>query len=195
MSRSAALTRKTGETQIDVKINLDGQGQVKSDTGIAFFDHMLTLLSVHSLVDLDVKAVGDIAVDDHHTVEDVGICLGQALKEALGDRKSIRRYGEASIPMDESLVRVCLDFSGRSYLVFCADMPSEKVGGLSTENVREFFQALANHSGMTLHVDLLRGFNSHHIIEAVFKAFARALKTAVEKDPRLDGIPSSKGVL
>lgn len=195
MARKAALNRKTGETEINVTVDLDGRGEVKSSTGVAFFDHMLTLLAVHSLLDLDVSARGDIQVDDHHTVEDTGICLGQALKEALGDRRGIRRYGDAVVPMDDSLARVALDISGRPCLVFEVAMPAEKIGGLSTENVREFFQALVNHAGITLHIDLLRGINSHHIVEAVFKAFARALRAAVEQDPRLDGIPSSKGVL
>lgn len=195
MARKASVNRKTGETDISVSLELEGRGKVSSSTGVAFFDHMLTLLAVHARLDLEITARGDIQVDDHHTVEDTGICLGQALKEALGDRKAIRRYGDAAVPMDESLARVALDISGRPCLVFEVAIPAEKVGGLSTENVREFFQALVNHAGISLHIDLIRGFNSHHIIEAVFKAFARALRTAIEPDPRLEGIPSSKGVL
>ncbi len=194
-NRSGAVERKTAETEVVLHIALDGNGQHDIDTEVPFFDHMLTLFSVHSLCDLKIKARGDLAVDDHHTVEDVGICLGQALKEALKDKKGIYRYGEATVPMDEALVRVVLDLSGRSYLVYNVELKRERLGNFSVENAREFFQAVANYGGMNLHIDLIRGENDHHILEAIFKAFGRALKTAVTIESRVEGVWSSKETL
>ena len=195
LSRIGEIHRKTGETEILVQVELDGTGSYQIDTPIPFLSHMLTLLSVHSLCNLKIIAQGDIDVDDHHTVEDIGICLGEAIKMALQDKNGINRYGEAVIPMDEALARVVIDLSGRPYLVYNVKIDREKVGDLATENVQEFFQALANTAGMNLHIDLIRGDNGHHIIEAIFKAFARALKTAVAIEPRVEGIWSSKGKL
>ncbi len=195
MTRIGEIHRKTGETEILVQVELDGTGSYQIDTPIPFLSHMLTLLSVHSLCNLKVTAQGDIDVDDHHTVEDIGICLGEAIKMALQDKKGINRYGEAVIPMDEALARAVIDLSGRPYLVYNVKIGREKVGNLASENVQEFFQALANTAGMNLHIDLIRGDNGHHIIEAIFKAFARALKTAVAIEPRVEGIWSSKGKL
>ena len=195
LTRIGEIHRKTGETEILVQVELDGTGSYQIDTPIPFFSHMLTLLSVHSLCNLKVIAQGDIDVDDHHTVEDIGICLGEAIKMALQDKNGINRYGEAIIPMDEALARVVIDLSGRPYLVYNVKIEREKVGDLASENVQEFFQAVANTTGMNLHIDLLRGDNGHHIIEAIFKAFARALKTAVAIEPRVEGIWSSKGKL
>jgi len=194
-NRSGAVERKTAETEVVLHIALDGNGKHDIDTEVPFFDHMLTLFSVHSLCDLKIKARGDLAVDDHHTVEDVGICLGQALKEALKDKKGIYRYGEATVPMDEALVRVVLDLSGRSYLVYNVELKRERLGNFSVENAREFFQAVANYGGMNLHIDLIRGENDHHILEAIFKAFGRALKTAVTIESRVEGVWSSKETL
>ena len=176
-------------------MELDGTGSYQIDTPIPFLSHMLTLLSVHSLCNLKVIAQGDTDVDDHHTVEDIGICLGEAIKMAVQDKKGINRYGEAVIPMDEALARVVIDLSGRPYLVYNVKIEREKVGDLASENVQEFFQAVANTTGMNLHIDLLRGDNGHHIIEAIFKAFARALKVAVAIEPRVEGVWSSKGKL
>ena len=195
LTRVGEIHRKTGETEILVQVELDGTGKHQIDTPIPFLSHMLTLLSVHSLCNLKVTAQGDVKVDDHHTVEDIGICLGEALKMALQDKRGINRYGEAIVPMDEALARVVIDLSGRSYLVYNVKLDRERVGDLATENVQEFFQALANSAGMNLHIDLLRGDNAHHIIEAIFKAFARALKMAVAIEPRVEGIWSSKGKL
>ncbi|MFA7148447.1 MAG: imidazoleglycerol-phosphate dehydratase HisB [Syntrophomonadaceae bacterium] len=195
LTRVGEIHRKTGETEILVQVELDGTGKHQIDTPIPFLSHMLTLLSVHSLCNLKVTAQGDVNVDDHHTVEDIGICLGEALKMALQDKRGINRYGEAIVPMDEALARVVIDLSGRSYLVYNVKLDRERVGDLATENVQEFFQALANSAGMNLHIDLLRGDNAHHIIEAIFKAFARALKMAVAIEPRVEGIWSSKGKL
>lgn len=195
LKRLAECERQSSETNIAVQINLDGSGEYNIETGIGFFDHMLTLFAVHSLCDLSIRACGDIEVDDHHTVEDTGICLGSAIKEALGDKKGITRYGEATIPMDEALVRVVIDLSGRSYMQYSVDIPAEKLGSMSSENIKEFFQALVNQSGISLHIDLLRGQNSHHIAEAVFKAFARAFKQALTPESRVQGIWSSKGML
>lgn len=195
ISRIAEMQRKTAETEVLLQLELDGTGNHQIDIEIPFLSHMLTLFTVHSLCNLKIMARGDIEVDDHHSVEDMGICLGQALKQALGDKRGINRYGEATVPMDEALVRVVLDLSGRSYLVYNVELPQEKAGNFSTENVKEFFQALANNAGMNIHVDLIRGANTHHIIEAVFKAFARALKNAVSYEPRMEGIWSSKKVL
>lgn len=193
--RKAEIQRKTGETEVLVQLALDGTGQYQIDTEVPFLSHMLTLFAVHSLCDLKVTARGDIEVDDHHTVEDIGICLGQALKTALGEKRGIHRYGDSIIPMDEALVRVVVDLSGRPYLVLAAEFQQERIGNFSTENVREFFQAVANSAGINLHIDMIRGTNSHHIAEAIFKAFARALKKAVADEPKVDGIWSSKGNL
>lgn len=193
--RSAEIQRKTAETEVLVQIALDGTGSYQIDTGIPFLSHMLTLFAVHSLCDLKITARGDLEVDDHHTVEDIGICLGQAIKAALGDKRGINRYGEAIIPMDEALARVVIDLSGRPCLVYAAEISQPVMGNFSTQNVREFFQAVVNNAGINLHIDLIRGDNSHHIIEAIFKAWARALQQAVSYEPRQAGIWSSKGYL
>ncbi|MGR3639446.1 imidazoleglycerol-phosphate dehydratase HisB [Alterinioella nitratireducens] len=194
--RSATISRKTAETEISATIALDGTGAYDNQTGVGFFDHMLDQLSRHSLIDMTVRCTGDTHIDDHHSVEDVGIALGQALAEALGDKRGIRRYGECHLAMDDAQVRTALDLSGRPYLVWNVDMPTAKIGTFDTELVREFFQALSTHGGVTLHVDRLHGFNSHHIAEAAFKSVARALRMAVEPDPRKsDAIPSTKGSL
>lgn len=194
-NRSCEVQRKTSETEVLLKLELDGTGSHQIDTEIPFLSHMLTLFAVHSLCNLKIAARGDLEVDDHHSVEDIGICLGQALKKALGDKRGINRYGEATVPMDEALARVVLDLSGRPYLSYNAEIKPEKIGNFSSENVREFFQAVANFAGMNIHIDLIRGSNGHHIAEAVFKAFARALKTAVAYEPRMEGVWSSKKVL
>ncbi|WP_306115736.1 MULTISPECIES: imidazoleglycerol-phosphate dehydratase HisB [unclassified Roseovarius] len=194
--RSAKITRKTAETDISVEINLDGTGAYDNETGIGFFDHMLDQLARHSLIDMKVRCKGDLHIDDHHSVEDVGIALGQALAQALGDKKGIRRYGACLLPMDDALVRAALDLSARPYLVWNLELPTPKIGTFDCELVREFFQALSTHGGITLHVDCLHGINSHHIAEAAFKSVARALREAVETDPRkADAIPSTKGAL
>ncbi|WP_227285149.1 imidazoleglycerol-phosphate dehydratase HisB [Boseongicola sp. H5] len=194
--RSAKITRKTAETDISVEINLDGSGAYDNQTGVGFFDHMLDQLARHALIDMKVRCAGDLHIDDHHSVEDVGIALGQALTQALGDKRGIRRYGACLLPMDDALVRAALDLSGRPYLVWNLEMPTARIGTFDTELVREFFQALATHGGITLHVDGLHGINSHHIAEAAFKAVARALREAVEIDPRkADAVPSTKGSL
>ena len=194
-ARCAEIKRKTAETQISVKLNLDGEGKCDIATGIGFLDHMLTLLAKHSFMDLTVKAKGDLEVDSHHTVEDIGIVLGEALREALGDKAGIHRYGNCFIPMDETLAQVCLDFSGRPFLVFGAEIPKIQLGNYDTEMTEEFFRAVAVHCGMTLHIRVLYGSNVHHIIEAIFKAFARAVAEAAAVDPRVKGVMSSKGVL
>lgn len=194
--RQASVTRKTAETSISVEINLDGSGRYDNQTGVGFFDHMLDQLSRHSLIDFTIRAEGDLHIDDHHTVEDTGIALGQALVAALGDKKGIRRYGECHLAMDDAQVRCALDLSARPFLICNLDVPTQKIGTFDTELVREFFQALSTHGGITLHIDKLHGFNSHHIVEAAFKAVARALREAVETDPRKgDAIPSTKGAL
>ncbi len=194
--RRAHINRTTAETAITVDIDLDGTGTYDMQTGVGFFDHMLDQLARHSLIDITVRAEGDLHIDDHHTVEDTGIALGQALAQALGDKRGIRRYGECHLPMDDAQVRCALDLSGRPFLVWNLDLPTAKIGTFDTELVREFFQALATHGGITLHVDLLHGLNSHHIAEAAFKAVARALRMAVEVDPRKsDAVPSTKGAL
>jgi imidazoleglycerol-phosphate dehydratase len=194
--RSATITRKTAETDITVTVNLDGSGRYDNQTGVGFFDHMLDQLARHSLIDMTVRCAGDLHIDDHHTVEDVGIALGQALNQALGDKRGIRRYGACLLPMDDALVRAALDLSGRPYLVWHMDLPTAKIGTFDTELVREFFQAFSTHGGITLHVDAVHGINSHHMAEAAFKAVARALREAVETDPRKeDAIPSTKGSL
>jgi imidazoleglycerol-phosphate dehydratase len=194
--RKADLTRKTSETEVSVTLNLDGTGAGKLATGVAFFDHMLDQLSRHSLIDMSISATGDTHIDDHHTVEDCGIALGQALARALGDKRGIRRYGHFALAMDDAQVATALDLSGRPYLVWNVTFPTPKIGGFDTELVREFFQALSTHGGITLHVDLVHGINSHHIAEATFKSVARALRMAVEPDPRMEGqLPSTKGML
>lgn len=194
--REATITRTTAETDITVTLNLDGSGAYDNATGVGFFDHMLDQLARHSLIDMTVRATGDLHIDDHHTVEDVGIALGQALTRALGDKRGIRRYGACHLPMDDAQVRAALDLSARPFLIWNVEFPTQKIGSFDTELVREFFQALATHGGITLHVDRLHGVNSHHIAEAAFKAVARALREAVEVDPRkADAIPSTKGAL
>ena len=194
--RQAKITRATAETDISVEINLDGTGSYDNQTGVGFFDHMLDQLARHSLIDMVIRAKGDLHIDDHHTVEDTGIALGQALTQALGDKKGIRRYGSCLLPMDDALVRAALDLSARPFLIWNVELPTNKIGTFDTELVREFFTALATHGGITLHVDALHGINSHHIAEAAFKAVARALREAVETDPRkADAIPSTKGTL
>ncbi len=194
--RKATLTRKTAETDITVSLNLDGSGRYQNQTGVGFFDHMLDQLARHSLIDITVGAKGDLHIDDHHTVEDVGIAIGQALAQALGDKRGIRRYGHFNLAMDDAQVACALDLSARPYLVWTLPFPTAKIGAFDTELVREFFQALATHGGITLHVDLIHGINSHHIAEAAFKSVARALRMAVEPDPRMAGaLPSTKGAL
>ena len=194
-ARRAEIERKTAETQISIKLNLDGEGTCDIATGIGFLDHMLTLLAKHSFMNLTVKAKGDLEVDSHHTVEDIGIVLGEALREALGDKAGIHRYGNCFIPMDETLAQVCLDFSGRPFLAFGAEIPKIQLGNYDTEMTEEFFRAVAMHCGLTLHIRVLYGSNVHHIIEAIFKAFARAVAEAAAVDPRVKGVMSSKGVL
>lgn len=194
--RTATITRQTAETQISVTLNLDGTGVYDNQTGIGFFDHMLDQLSRHALIDMTIRTSGDLHIDDHHTVEDVGIALGQALAKALGDKAGIRRYGACHLAMDDALVRAALDLSGRPFLVWNVAVPTQKIGAFDTELVREFFTAFAMNGGVTLNVALLDGINSHHIVEAAFKAVARALREAVEPDPRRPGaIPSTKGAL
>lgn len=194
--RTATVSRTTGETDVQVSINLDGVGSCTANTGIPFLNHMLHQISSHGLIDLEVRATGDWEIDDHHTNEDVGITLGQALGKALSERKGIVRFGNFLAPLDEALVQVALDFSGRPHLSYGLEIPTQRVGTYDTQLVREFFVALVNHSQITLHIRQLDGINSHHIIEATFKAFARALRMAVEIDPRRAGmVPSSKGVL
>lgn len=194
--RRATIERRTAETDVTVTVDLDGTGQSRAETGVGFLDHMLDLLARHALIDLEVSAKGDTHVDFHHTTEDVGIVLGQALRKALGDLKGIRRYGDVLLPMDETLTRVALDISGRPFLVWRTAFPAQKVGDFDTELVREFFQGFATHAGITLHVETLYGANAHHIAESCFKGLARALRTAVEIDPRTkDAVPSTKGRL
>lgn len=194
--RKAEVSRSTSETRLTVKIDLDGTGRHDARTGVGFFDHMLDQLARHALIDIEVRAEGDLHIDDHHTVEDVGIALGRALAEALGDKRGIRRYGSCHLAMDEALVRAALDLSGRPFLVWKVAFPSPKIGTFDTELVREFFTAFAMNARMTLNVALLDGENSHHIAEAAFKAVAQALRAAVEPDPRRAGeVPSTKGTL
>lgn len=196
LPRIATVYRKTGETEVNVTVNLDGTGVCKVSTGVPFLDHMLHQISSHGLIDLEIQATGDIEIDDHHTNEDVGITLGLALAKALGDRKGIVRFGHFIAPLDEALVQVALDFSGRPHLTYSLEIPTQRVGTYDTQLVREFFVAIVNNSQLTLHLRQLDGINSHHIIEAGFKAFARALRMAVEIDSRrANTIPSSKGVL
>ncbi|MEM6624924.1 MAG: imidazoleglycerol-phosphate dehydratase HisB [Pseudomonadota bacterium] len=194
--RTATLSRKTAETDITAQIDLDGTGAYDNQTGVGFFDHMLDQLARHALIDMQVRATGDLHIDDHHTVEDTGIVLGQALTQAMGDKRGIRRYGSCLLPMDDTLVRAALDLSGRPYLVWKVDFTAPKIRSFDTELVREFFQAFSTHGGITLHVECLDGINSHHIAEAAFKAVARALRDALETDPRkADAVPSTKGIL
>jgi imidazoleglycerol-phosphate dehydratase len=193
--RQARITRKTNETEVFAAVDLDGVGAHLNQTGVGFFDHMLDQLARHAMIDLDVRATGDLHIDDHHLVEDCGISIGQAVKAALGDKRGIRRYGECRLPMDDAQIACALDLSARPYLVWNVTFPTPKIGTFDTELVREFFQALATHGGITLHIDLVHGINSHHIAEACFKAVARALRMAVELDPRCDAIPSTKGLL
>ena len=194
--RSGKIERKTAETEISVSLKLDGTGKNKINTGVGFFDHMLEQLARHSLIDLEVKASGDTHIDDHHTVEDTGIAFGQALAQAIGDKLGINRYGWCLLPMDDTLIRTALDLSSRPFLYFDIDMPTDKIGSFDTELVREFFQAVSTHGGITLHMEKLHGYNSHHIAEAVFKSFAKSLRVAIERDARnLKALPSTKGAL
>jgi len=194
--RQAEVTRKTKETQITAKVSLEGTGAVKSSTGIGFFDHMIEQLGRHSLMDIDLTAKGDLHIDTHHTVEDCGWALGEALSKALGDRRGITRYGMALLPMDEALSRVALDISGRPYLIWHVSLPSPQLGEMQTEVFQEFFQSLSQAAGLTLHIETCYGSNTHHIIESSFKAVARALRQAIAIDPRqADHIPSTKGVI
>ena len=194
--RQAEISRNTLETKITVRVNLDGSGQGKFATGVPFLDHMLDQVAKHGMIDLEVEAQGDLHIDAHHTVEDIGITLGQALTKALGNKAGLRRYGHAYVPLDEALSRVVIDLSGRPGLVFAADFVRAMIGAFEVDLVREFFQGLVNHAGMTLHIDALRGENAHHQAETIFKAFGRALRMAVEPDPRAAGsIPSTKGAL
>lgn len=194
--RAATVARTTRETEISVTIDLDGTGRSECRTGVGFFDHMLDQLAKHSLIDLTVAAKGDLHIDDHHTVEDTGIAIGQALVQAVGDKRGIRRYGHFALVMDDAKVEAALDLSARPWMAFEVEFPAQKIGTFDTELVREFFQALSTHGGITLHVDKVRGLNSHHIAEAAFKAVAKALRMAVEPDPRAgDALPSTKGVL
>jgi imidazoleglycerol-phosphate dehydratase len=194
--RTADVKRDTAETQISIAINLDGVGKAEIATGIGFLDHMLTLLARHSLIDMTIAAKGDLEVDDHHTAEDIGIALGQAFREALGDKKGITRYADCLMPMDETLTRVAVDISGRPFLVFRTAFPTQKIGTFDSELVREWFQAFAMNAGLTLHVETLYGANSHHIAESCYKGLARVLRNAVAMDARMkDRIPSTKGTL
>jgi imidazoleglycerol-phosphate dehydratase len=194
--RQATISRKTNETEITATVNMDGSGACRIETGIGFFDHMLEQLGRHGLIDVTITAKGDLHIDDHHTVEDTGITLGQAIRQALGERRGIVRYGHAYLPMDETLSRASIDVSGRPFLVFRTDFHTPKIGTFDTQLVREFFQAFTMHAGITLHVETLYGVNDHHIAESCFKAVARALRTAIAIDPRQsDAVPSTKGIL
>ncbi len=195
MTRTAKIQRKTAETEIELSLNLDGSGAAQISTGVGFFDHMLTLLAKHGAFDLSVNAQGDLHVDQHHTVEDTGICLGQALRQALGDKAGIRRYGHFTLPMEETLVTTAVDLSGRYFMVFQAPFTAAKIGDFDSELVEDFWQAVAANALMNLHVVLHHGRNNHHVAEGVFKATARALRMAVEADPRMPGVPSTKGTL
>jgi imidazoleglycerol-phosphate dehydratase len=194
--RQSSVTRNTAETRISVRIDLDGTGLGRLDTGVPFLDHMLDQVVRHGLIDLDVHCEGDIHIDDHHSVEDIGIALGQAFARALGDKRGVRRYGHAYVPLDEALSRVVVDFSGRPGLFYFVDFSRERIGGFDVDLAREFFQGFVNHAGVTLHIDNLRGDNAHHQCETVFKAFGRALRMAAERDERaIDVVPSTKGTL
>jgi imidazoleglycerol-phosphate dehydratase len=195
MYRRAELNRKTAETDISLKLDIDGSGNSTIDTGVGFLDHMLTLFSKHGLFNLEIKACGDLQVDAHHTVEDIGIVLGQAMKEAAGDKKSIKRYGTSTVPMDEALAMVSLDFGGRPFLVCNAAYTNERVGDMDTELVEEFYRAVSTNAGMSIHINVMYGSNNHHIVEAVFKAFGRALDEATRMDDRIEGVMSTKGVI
>ncbi len=195
MARTATLRRETAETKIELTLGLDGTGRHELATGVGFFDHMLTHVAKHGLFDLTVKCQGDLHVDSHHTVEDVGICFGKCLAQALGDKSGIRRYGSATIPMDETLATAAVDLSGRPFLVWKADVPNELLGTFASGLAEEFWRAVSSAGGLNLHVVLHHGRNTHHIVEAIFKAVARALRSATEPDPRGSGIPSTKGVL
>jgi imidazoleglycerol-phosphate dehydratase len=195
MSRSATIERITKETRIKLSLNVDGTGQAAICTSVPFLDHMLNLFARHGIFDLEVEASGDIDIDFHHTVEDIGIVLGEAFKQALEDKKGIRRYGQASVPMDETLAAVAVDISGRPYLVYHVVLPKVKIGDFDVELAREFFQAFVNHCGLNLHINVMYGENVHHIIEACFKAVARAMDVATQLDPRVEGVMSTKGVL
>jgi len=193
--REATITRETAETRIRLMVNLDGKGACTAKTGVGFFDHMLDHIARHGQLDLDIDAEGDLHIDAHHTVEDAGICLGQAILAALGDRTGIARYGSAIVPMDEALAEVAIDLSGRPFLVFHADIPKVKLGEFDAELAEEFFRAVAVNSRATVHVNVRYGSNVHHCVEGIFKAFGRALRQAVERDPRIEGVPSTKGML
>ncbi len=196
MERKASIHRKTKETEIRLEFSLDGVGQSEIKTGIPFMDHMLTLMAAHGFMDLKVTATGDTEIDDHHTVEDLGICLGKAIHEALGKRQGIRRYGHAIVPMDEALARIALDISNRPFLAYRVVLKESKTGSFDVSLVREFFRALVHHSGITMHVDLVSGDDPHHVAESIFKSFARALDQATGLEPRLgDAVPSTKGLL
>ena len=193
--RSATIDRSTNETKINLILNLDGVGKGIIKTNVPFFDHMVDQLTFHSQIDLELRAQGDVEIDYHHTVEDCGICLGKAFSEAMGDKKGIKRYGFFLLPMDDALIRVALDFSGRSFLSWKVRFPTSSVGGFDLELVREFFNSFSTNSGATIHVEMLDGFNSHHISEAIFKGMGKAIKMAIARDERLDSIPSTKGTL
>jgi len=195
MARTARIQRKTAETEIVLELSLDGSGQSQTQTGVGFFDHMLTLLAKHAAIDLKLKAIGDLQVDQHHTVEDVGICFGQALREALGDKAGICRYGHFALPMEETLATAAIDLGGRASFVCHAEFPTAKIGEFDSELVVDFWQAVAGNALCNLHITVLYGRNSHHIAEAIFKAVARALRMAVAADPRITGVPSTKGTL
>jgi imidazoleglycerol-phosphate dehydratase len=195
MPRRANIERVTNETRIRLELNVDGAGKAKICTSVPFLDHMLNLFARHGFFDLEVEASGDIDIDFHHTVEDIGIVLGEAFKQALGDKKGIRRYGQATVPMDETLASVAIDISGRPYLVYHVTLPKVKIGEFDVELAREFFQAFVNHCGLNLHINVMYGENVHHIIEACFKAVARAMDVATQLDPRVEGVMSTKGVL
>ena len=194
--RKSEITRETNETKVSVTINLDGTGKYSNKTNVGFFDHMLDQLSRHSLMDLTIKTVGDTEIDDHHTVEDTGIALGQAVKDALGNKQGIARYGSCHLPMDDAQIRTSLDFSARPFFIWNVNFSTNKIGAFDVELVREFFQAFSTHAGLTLHVDMVHGINNHHIAEAIFKSVARALRLAIEIDPRMsESLPSTKGKL
>jgi imidazoleglycerol-phosphate dehydratase len=193
--RKATIQRKTAETEVSVTIGLDGRGEGRIETSVPFLDHMLNLFARHGLFDLTIKSHGDTAIDDHHLVEDVGICLGQAVKKALGERKGIGRYGSAFVPMDESLAQVAMDFSGRPYLVWRAELGEQRIGQFDPSLLREFFKSFSDHSGITLHISVIYGTNNHHMAEAIFKAFARAFREASALDGRIEGVLSTKGFL
>lgn len=195
MARTATISRTTRETEISVTLDLDGRGVHAIESGVPFLDHMLTQIARHGFFDLQIRAEGDLEIDAHHTVEDLGICLGEAFKQALGDKSGVRRYGRGSMPMHEALAAVIVDFSGRPFLVYNVPLPKAQIGNFELELVEEFFTAFCNHAGANLHVNLAYGDNLHHIVEAVFKAFARALDEATQLDPRVEGVLSSKGTL